>query len=194
MATWLVHLRVADKIFDSMDIRDGSLFFAGSIAPDADNLPDTSHRCKNGDKTTCDADGFYKEYLRGKTETPLFDFYTGYYIHLLTDVLWHTQKIEPLKHRSKDEIKTVKQAWRSVDQAFLFENPAFRPINMLAEATTDPAQKTVTADTVKAFIEGIAKYKVTEPVRAEAGVQNEIEQFVGECAAFILAKLNEEVI
>jgi len=43
MATWLTHLRVAERVADQINISDRSLFFAGSIAPDSDMLSDISH-------------------------------------------------------------------------------------------------------------------------------------------------------
>lgn len=63
MATWLTHLRVAERVADKINISDRSLFFAGSIAPDSDMFSDISHWCANGDKTTCDVKGFYINYI-----------------------------------------------------------------------------------------------------------------------------------
>ena len=85
MATWLTHLRVAERVADQINISDRSLFFAGSIAPDSDTIPDISHWCTNADKTTCDAQGFYIKYIPDSLHTEDKDFYWGYYIHLLTD-------------------------------------------------------------------------------------------------------------
>lgn len=36
MATWLTHLRVAERVADQINISDRGLFFAGSIAPDSE--------------------------------------------------------------------------------------------------------------------------------------------------------------
>jgi hypothetical protein len=120
MATWLTHLRVAERVSDPINISDKSSFFAGSIAPDSDTLSDISHWCANGDKTTCDAQGFYIKYISDSLHTEDKDFYWGYYIHLLTDILWHEQKIVPLKHESKDTIRVIKQKWRNVDISSLY--------------------------------------------------------------------------
>ena len=63
MATWLTHLRVSERLIHQIKISDNSLFFAGSIAPDTDISPDSSHWCVNGDKRTCDVRGFYCKYI-----------------------------------------------------------------------------------------------------------------------------------
>ena len=128
MATWLTHLRVAEKVSDLINIKDKSYFFAGSIAPDSDIPPDVSHRCVDGDKTTCDAQRFVIKYVLDNPQTVDLDFYWGYYIHLLTDILWHKQKIAPLKHESKDIIKAIKQKWRNVDISFLADYRDFKPL------------------------------------------------------------------
>ena len=63
MATWLTHLRVAERVSEQINISDRSLFFAGNIAPHSDTLSDISDWCANGDKTTCDVQGFYIKYI-----------------------------------------------------------------------------------------------------------------------------------
>lgn len=89
---------------------------------------DISHWCVNADKTTCDAQGFYIKYISGNLHTEDKDFYYGYYIHLLTDILWHKQKIVPLKNESKDTIRVIKQKWKNVDITFLADNKDFKPL------------------------------------------------------------------
>jgi hypothetical protein len=115
MATWLTHLRVSERLINKIKISDNSLFFAGSIAPDTDILPDTSHWCVHRDKTTCDVSNFYYKYVSNYATSSDFDFYLGYYVHLLTDVMWHKQKIAPLKVLDKAIIKNAKESWKSVD-------------------------------------------------------------------------------
>lgn len=53
MATWMTHLRVADRLYNRLKISDDALYFTGCIAPDANEPPDKTHWCVNGDKTTC---------------------------------------------------------------------------------------------------------------------------------------------
>ena len=128
MATWLTHLRIAEKVSAQINISDRSLFFAGSIAPDSDMPSDISHWCVNGDKTTCDVHGFYINCISDSLHVEDKDFYWGYYVHLLTDILWHEQKIMRLKHESKAAIKAIKQKWRTADIGFLSDNRNFKPL------------------------------------------------------------------
>jgi hypothetical protein len=130
MATWLTHLRVADAVSRNFNIQNKTLYFAGSIAPDTDISPDITHWCVHGDKTTCGIDGFYNKYL-SVSDAVDWDFYLGYYVHLLTDVMWHTQKIKPITHCSVNYIKKIKDDWKSADNIFLSSNREYSPITYL---------------------------------------------------------------
>ena len=72
MATWLTHLRVAERVADKINISDRSLFFAGSIAPDSDMFSDISHWCANGDKTTCDVNPTFGKMSKKTTKIATF--------------------------------------------------------------------------------------------------------------------------
>jgi hypothetical protein len=98
MPTPIVHLCVAKKLLEFIDVSDKSMFFTGSIAPDAFYLKPTYY----------DLDGFHVRHK--KAHFPNFDFalwklsvrdfvahysthenrdfYLGYGVHILTDVLW----------------------------------------------------------------------------------------------------------
>jgi hypothetical protein len=202
MATWLTHLRVAERLSDQINITDRSLFFAGSIAPDSDTLSDILHWCTNADKTTCDAQGFYIGYISGSlhTEDKNLDFYWGYYIHLLIDILWHRQKIAPLKHENKDTIRAIKQKWRNVDISFLSDNRNFKPLTEMKYAMecTGKYDKQwldyYTAGQIKKLVGGIlSNLDITEAAiqSRDAIMETEIEQFINECEEFIALKLKE---
>lgn len=200
MATWLTHLRVAEKVFDIINISDRSLFFAGSIAPDSDTPSDISHWCANGDKTTCDAQGFYIKHVSENPQTTDTDFYWGYYIHLLTDILWHEQKIVPLKHESKDNIRAIKQKWRAVDNCFFAAYSDFKPLTEMKYAMerTSKYEKRwldyYTAGQVKKLIGGILNsLDIAEIQSRDATIETEIGQFVDECVEFITLKLKEGI-
>ena len=200
MATWLTHLRVAEKVSDQLNITDRSLFFAGSIAPDTDMLSDISHWCTNADKTTCDAQGFYIKYISDILYTEDKDFYWGYYIHLLTDILWHKRKIAPLKHESKDIIKAIKQKWRNVDISFLADCRDFKPLMEIEYAMkyTNKYNKFwldyyITGQ-VKKLVEGIFSNLIISEIgeqSKDAATEAEIEQFIDECVEYIGKKLKE---
>lgn len=200
MATWLTHLRVAERVADQINISDRSLFFAGSIAPDSDMFSDISHWCANGDKTTCDVQGFYINYISDSLHAEDKDFYWGYYIHLLADILWHEQKIVPLKHESKDNIRAIKQKWRTVDISFLSDNRNFKPLTEMKYAMeyTSKYDKQCldyyTAGQIKKLVGGIlSNLDIAEAAiqSRDAIMETEIEQFINECEEFIALKLKE---
>lgn len=49
-------------------------------------------------------------------------------------MLWHRQKIAPLKKYDRNVIRNVKSLWKDVDYEFLSENRDFRPIIMISRA------------------------------------------------------------
>jgi hypothetical protein len=200
MATWLTHLRVAERVSDQINISDRSLFFAGSIAPDSEMLSDISHWCTNADKTTCDAQGFYIKYISDSLHTEDKDFYWGYYIHLLTDILWHRQKIVALKHESKDTIMTIKQKWRNVDISFLAYYRDFKPLKEMKyamECTSKYDKRWLdyyTVGQVKKLVDCIlSNLNITEVEKQskDSAMETEIEQFIDECVEYIGLKLKE---
>jgi hypothetical protein len=176
------------------------LFFAGSIAPDSNTLSDISHWCINADKTTCDAQGFYIKYISDSLYTEDKDFYWGYYIHLLTDILWHEQKIVPLKHESRDTIRAIKQKWRNVDISFLVDYRDFKPLTEMKyamECTSKYDKRWLdyyTAGQVKKLVDGILSnlnISEVEKQSKDSAMETEIEQFIDECVEYIGLKLKE---
>ena len=190
MATWLTHLRVAERVSDQIKISDRSLFFAGIIAPDSDTPSDISHWCTNADKTTCDAQGFYLKYISGSLHSGDKDFYWGYYIHLLTDILWHKKKIDPIKHESKDTKRAIKQKWRNVDMSFLADYRDFKPLTEMKYAIecTNKYDKCwfdyYTDGQVKKLVGGILSnlnISKVEKQSKDSATEIEVEQFIDEC-------------
>lgn len=199
MATWLTHLRVSERLINKIKISDNSLFFAGSIAPDTDISPDISHWCVSGDKSTCDVNGFFSKYLSNHDNSEDFDFYLGYYIHLLTDVMWQKQKIPSLKMLDEDTIRNVKESWRSADYNFLSNQKEFYPI--IAMGDTAKYEKLwfdyYTLSQVKEIVEYITNlYKVyskNKTLYVDMNVKQEIEQFIEEASIDIYKKLREVI-
>ncbi len=200
MATWLTHLRVAERVSEQIDVFDRSLFFAGSIAPDSDIFPDISHWCTSGDKTTCDVQGFYIKYISGHTQAIDTDFYWGYYVHLLTDVLWHEQKIVPIKRESYDSIRVIKQKWEDADKCFIAAHSDFQPLTHMKYAMeyTSKYDKQwldyYAPGKVKKLVGGIFNnldIAENEIQSRDTAMETEIERFIGECTEFITSKLKE---
>lgn len=86
MASSVIHMCVAKKINNQLNIPDENLLLLGSIAPDiSKHLGETktrSHFLTDG--KTVDIDRFLKKY-GNKIDDP---FIMGYFIHLYTDFLW----------------------------------------------------------------------------------------------------------
>ncbi len=198
MATWLTHLRVSERLIDKIKISDHSLFFAGSIAPDSDILPDISHWCVNGDKTTCDVSSFYYKYITNYTFPSDFNFYLGYYVHLLTDVMWHKQKIAPIKIFDKVIIKNIKETWKRVDYNFLSNQKEFYPIIAMGETAKLKKQwfDYYTFSQVKELVEYITnscKVSSDETQYVDINVKHEIEQFIDGASIQIYQILREVI-
>lgn len=122
----------------------------------------------------------------------------GYYIHLLTDILWHKQKIAPLNNKSKDIIQEKKLRWRNVDNCFLVNNRDFKPLMemMYAMKCTCKYDKRwldyYESDQVKMLIEG-ALYNLDtfndDKLIEDPVMETEINRFIDECVEFIKNKI-----
>ncbi len=112
MATWMVHLRMADAVRQQLPwirLLPELPFAVGNLAPDggveiAPHVyePDsaTTHWTPTGKKWDIDAEAFYQAYLQENILTADAEaFYLGYYVHLLTDVQWIQQILQPLKQK-----------------------------------------------------------------------------------------------
>lgn len=150
MATWMVHLRIADALLDADPELLQTEFIFGNIAPDS-GVPnaDWSAFTPSGDishfKTT-DEHGFKDihigEYCRAYLRPEQYAgytprqraFYLGYLTHLRTDMEWKERIVRPsmekfrgLYERDRNEwIWTLKKDWYDLDFLFLRERPDFR--------------------------------------------------------------------
>lgn len=150
MATWLVHLRIAQRLLESFPF-GADYFYIGSIAPDC-GLPQEdgsycpssviTHFTTDGDhKSTCDYRRFKREYIDPERDPALLSYKWGYYCHLLTDVLWSElvnaptkEKFRELYDRDRTEFyRLVKRDWRNNDFLFLRERSGFPPLRRLSE-------------------------------------------------------------
>lgn len=119
MASWLTHLRIAEKIKQKIDGIDLPYFLMGSIAPDS-GVPDESDRNyipskevthmryeKDDNEKDMDESAFYKSYLIPERLMTRSDssrsFLWGYYFHLIADKLWLEDYFRPLKARFESE-------------------------------------------------------------------------------------------
>jgi len=146
MATWIVHLRIAEKIIASIPGLDETLFAIGNIAPDS-GIPDANWENFNPpaeithfqpEKVTAyrtDDLRFFRQYLQplrsGETDVMAFSFRLGYFFHLITDNCWYLRIGKPTTDRYADDFSAdrlgtwelVKNDWYGLDHRFVRENP-----------------------------------------------------------------------
>ncbi|MDD6484236.1 MAG: zinc dependent phospholipase C family protein [Clostridiales bacterium] len=150
MGTWIVHLRIADYFINKLSGLDASEFAAGSVAPDCgygkkDSFgsftppPSVTHWTPTGKKVNCRYKDFYSTYLKDCSDMKAYSFYLGYYIHLLTDVVWSSQiylpthiKFKAEYDKNPDFLLTIKKDWNDLDFRYLTEHPNFKAFALLA--------------------------------------------------------------
>lgn len=150
MATWVVHFRIAGYFIDKIKKLNPSEFVAGNVAPDCgygkkDSKgdftppPTITHWSPTGMKKDCRYKDFYNEYLKGKKKwTDSYSFYLGYYVHLLTDIMWSitvyhpTHRVYEKQYKSDPDFDSqMRKDWNDLDFKFMRENPEFIPYKIL---------------------------------------------------------------
>ncbi|MBE6082410.1 MAG: hypothetical protein E7205_06965 [Tissierellaceae bacterium] len=155
MASWMVHFRIADIIMDYIPNVDMEQFIVGNIAPDCGEpnedwsdftpSPKITHWNDTGKKQDIDYEKFFDTYIRDNEEKGKLSFYIGYYIHLITDVLWMKMILSSTKEKFKEAflndknfIWTVKEDWYNLDHLFLRNNPDFRTFRIFDKIKAFP--------------------------------------------------------
>jgi hypothetical protein len=142
LATWLAHLRIAEKVKERIPEIDLSYLMMGSIAPDS-GKPDETYRNydppkevthfevnKGGEKSKIDLDAFFEKYLAPSKIFTRSDstrsFLWGYYFHLLTDSIWVEKYLLPNRkvyeaenHEDKDFINIMREEIYALDFIYL---------------------------------------------------------------------------
>jgi hypothetical protein len=144
MATWIVHLRVAENLFKKINGLDHVYFLIGNLGPDLNVQKQdwetfsppgevTHFRTNNEDEFWSSDLEFYRKYLSDRnlpSEDPgRFSFLLGYFFHLITDNLWHQQVGAPTQVRYEkdfdddpDFIWEIKRDWYGLDFIYLRDN------------------------------------------------------------------------
>lgn len=152
MASWMVHLRIADGLLDDFGVRNTEQFVVGNIAPDCGEMDSEGNyipekyithwqKSKSNDETR--ADEFYEKYIARGTNDQ--SFYLGYYCHLITDILWKKNIFLPVRERFADKFEKdknfiweIKADWYGLDHLFLTEHPDFRAFGILESVKSFP--------------------------------------------------------
>ena len=150
MATWMAHLRIADKLLDRIPGLTQTEFVMGNIAPDS-GVPneDWTAYVPDGNVShfkSTDAQGlkeihineyvdrFYTPEQRKAYDEKQRSFYLGYLTHLLTDMMWAEEIVRPCIDRFRDLYEkdryewvwTMKKDWYDLDFLYLRQHPDFR--------------------------------------------------------------------
>ena len=145
MATWIVHLRIAEQLISRIIGLDESYFSIGNIAPDSgipdekwekfDPPPKILHFLQDDSTTPRCADlDFFRLYLepfnQWKISDQNFAFRLGYFFHLITDNLWDWKIGIPTHNRYKSEFNAdskfiweVKRDWYGLDFEYVRREP-----------------------------------------------------------------------
>lgn len=144
MASWMVHLRLADNLLDLINDLDAELFGIGNVAPDS-GMPDeawqsftpppeVSHFHASREAAFPSQDlKFYRRYLsetEPEDDPHRFSFLLGYFFHLLTDNLWAVKIDQPTRvryayefERDAEFIWEVKRDWYGLDFRYVRSHP-----------------------------------------------------------------------
>ena len=146
MASWMVHLRIADKILDTIPNLSPIEFIVGNIAPDS-GVPNedwsafsppyaVSHFKTGNEKAGPEAfaEKYFTEELRAGYDDIQYSFYLGYLTHLLTDRLWSEEIARPSFRRfiggeppyRGPMVSEIKDDWYDLDYKYLRDHPGFR--------------------------------------------------------------------
>lgn len=152
MASWMVHLRIADRLLNLIPNLSYTEFIVGNIAPDsgvpnedwsAFSPPTSVSHFKSGNKKA-DPDAFAAKYFtRWQDYTRAqYSFYLGYLTHLLTDLLWSKHIARPALDSAgkadapdrEEFIWKMKKDWYDLDFKYLRDHPNFRGFLIYQEA------------------------------------------------------------
>lgn len=158
MASWMVHLRVADRLLSRLERVAQTEFIVGNIAPDSGvpnqdwtaYTPSTkvSHfksYLENG-TVGIDIESYVRQYFtpekRAGYSREQYSFYLGYLTHLLTDLQWIDRVYQPSIARypeafAEDSHKllwTLKKDWYDLDFLYLQKHPDFRAFQIYESA------------------------------------------------------------
>jgi len=146
MATWIAHLRIAERLLPLYPDIDVEQFAIGHVAPDS-GVPSADWRIYDPPRevTHCqrrDPPGehgledmaFYHEHLSelgvARCQSPRHAFLLGYWMHLVTDNLWRQTIWRPQRARYASQFETLhalivalKRDWYGLDRLYLAAHP-----------------------------------------------------------------------
>lgn len=154
MASWMIHLRMADKLLTQISGLSELEFIMGSIAPDSGVpnedwsafSPDTalSHfkdsAIQNGKGISIQKfmERHFTPSQQREYDRQQFSFFLGYLTHLLTDILWADEIFQPairrFPARTQEAVALVKKDWYDLDFLYLRQHPDFHAFHVFRNA------------------------------------------------------------
>lgn len=219
MASWMVHLRVADKLLGRIERITETEFIVGNIAPDS-GVPNAdwtayappskvSHfKTYLEDGTVkIDVESYLEQYFtaekRAGYSREQYSFYLGYLTHLLTDLEWIAHVYNPSIARYPEDnaadphklLWTLKKDWYDLDFLYLKKHPDFRAFRIYENAAgfVNSYMDFFAADAFenrREYITGFYRGG-REDIEREYFYLTEAqaEQFVEDCVEAVLGKL-----
>ena len=218
MASWMIHLRIADTLLDRIGNLSAEEFIMGNIAPDS-GVPNedwskftpstvVSHfRRDNGTgKKKVDISAFIDQYfteeLRNSYDCKTYSFFLGYLTHLLTDCLWSDRIAHPIMDEylasgNQEMMAKIKDDWYDLDYLYLRNNPDFRGFKIYKNIESFPNTymdifSTDAFDNRRAYIVGFYEQENNNLDREYPYLtKEEANRFVERASAEILQALEE---
>lgn len=154
MASWMVHLRIADLLLDEFKDVEKTEFIVGNIAPDSGvpsedwsyYIPSTKVSHFRGEDKRIQLEEYIKKYFTDEMQRTYkntqYSFYLGYLTHLMTDILWQEQIADTCMENHGQEIQEDRQKfiwkmkadWYDLDFLYLLKNPDFRAFKIYKNA------------------------------------------------------------
>lgn len=154
MASWMVHLRIADLLLKEFDTVEQTEFIMGNIAPDS-GVPsedwsyytppkEASHFWDEQRHTQFDQymEKYFTRDMRESYSQKQYSFFLGYLTHLVADYLWVEQIVYPCMEIHKEEVSKDRQGflwkmkadWYDLDFLYLSKNPDFSAYHIYRNA------------------------------------------------------------
>lgn len=159
MASWMIHLRIADHLLTRIPNLHEEAFIMGNIAPDS-GVPNedwskfspstaVSHfRTDNGSgKKNIDINAFTDLHFtpdqQNSYDVRAYSFYLGYLTHLLTDKEWSDRIAHPVfekhnAHANPTMTGLIKGDWYDLDYLYLRDHPDFKAFQIYRNIQTFP--------------------------------------------------------
>jgi hypothetical protein len=160
LATWIGHLRIAEKLLDQIPSLNEEGFTLGNLGPDSgvpnadwsefDPPKEVTHflRTGGGEDKIHDLE-FYHSYLQKTSPDGSFtySYSLGYFFHLICDNLWTRRVWYTAKHQFAEEfsqngkqyIWELKKDWYDLDHKYVRDNKASLFWRVLMPAPNPPA-------------------------------------------------------